>query len=35
MDYLECVFESDLTKDCIPDTSHTVCSRPKDSCDEY
>ena len=35
MDYLECVFESDLTKDCIPDTSHTVSSKPKDSCDEY
>ena len=35
MDYLECVFESDLTKDSIPDTSHTVSSRPNESCNEY
>ena len=34
-DYLECVFESDLLKEFIPDTSHTVCSRFNDSCNKY
>lgn len=33
--YLECVYESDLTKDCIPDTSHTVNSRLNDGCNKH
>ena len=30
MDFLECVLEADLAKDCIPDTSHTVSPRLND-----
>lgn len=35
MDFLECVLEADLSKDCIPDTSHTVSSRLNDGCNKH
>ena len=31
-DYLECVYEADLSRDSIPDTSYTVSYRLNDSC---
>ena len=35
MDFLECVFETDLIKDSIPDTSNTASSRLNDGWNEY
>lgn len=34
MDFLDCVLEADLTKDSIPDTSHTASSRLNDGCNK-
>lgn len=35
MDFLDCVLEADLTKDSIPDTSHTASSRLNGGCNIY
>ena len=35
MDFLDCVLEADLTKDSIPDTSHTASSRLNYGCNIY
>ncbi len=34
-DFLDCVLEADLTKDSIPDTSHTESSKLNDGCYKY
>ena len=35
LDFVDCVLESDLTKDSIPDTSHTVSPMLNDGCIKY
>ena len=35
MDFLECVYETDLTKDSIPDTSNTASSRLNDGWNKH